>query len=390
MAKKSNSCAAAARVLLPCLAIAIALVARTAAGCPFCKPLKPTWSQSLAGAAFAALAEAERKLADGSTKLKVHRVFVSQKSAARASHLTLPLDFAASGGTLVLVFGTGQRDAALQALAWHAVPVNETSYAYFGRSPPAAAKATERLKYFAPFLENADAAIAEDAYLEFAHASFEDVVAVAERLPSPRIRAWLVDPAIPPHRKGFYGLALGLARDPNERRTNAELLRKLILEPQDDFRSGFDGILGGYLMLEGPRALELIDDRYLADPKAADGDVRHALAALRFYGEYGREIPAERVNAALRHLLARPEFAESAVIDLARGKDWGAVDEIARLYGQPSYAQSAIRRSIVGYLLACPNADAAEALKRLREADPKGVAEAEQVLSRLGSVPGNE
>jgi hypothetical protein len=143
-------------------------------------------------------------------------------------------------------------------------------------------------------------------------------------------------------------------------------------------------------MLEGPRALELIDDRYLANPKAADGDVRHALAALRFYGEYGREIPAERVHVALRHLLARPEFAEAAVIDLARGRDWGAVDAIARLYSQPPYAQSAIRRSIVGYLLACPNAGAAEALKRLREADPKGVAEAEQVLSRLGSVPGKE
>jgi hypothetical protein len=346
--------------------------------------------QSRAAASITALVEVESQTAKQTAKVKLHRVFDVKPSEGKPTHLTIPLDLAVAPGTLLLIFGTGPRDAAPEALAWHAVAVNETSYGYFARSPAAGAKGAERLKYFARFLEHPDGVVAEDAYLEFAHAPFEDVAAVADALPGERMRRWVVDPGVPPHRKGFYGLALGLARDPAARRANAELLRTLILEPQDDFRAGFDGILGGYLLIEGQRGLELVDSRYLANREAADGDVRHALSALRFYSEYGQAIPAERLNAAVRHLLARPDFAEAAVIDLARGKDWDAVDEIAGLYTQPQFAQSAIRRAIVGYLLACPGAGAVEALKRLREADPKGVAEAEQVLSRLGGVPLNE
>jgi hypothetical protein len=45
---------------------------------------------------------------------------------------------------------------------------------------------------------------------------------------------------------------------------------------------------------------------------------------------------------------------------------------------------------MVGYLLACPGAKAAESLKRLRRLDPAGVAEAEQILSRTTSVPASE
>jgi len=45
------------------------------------------------------------------------------------------------------------------------------------------------------------------------------------------------------------------------------------------------GIFGGYLIAVGEPALELIEDRYLANPTAANGDVRHAMTALRFYHE---------------------------------------------------------------------------------------------------------
>jgi hypothetical protein len=41
----------------------------------------------------------------------------------------------------------------------------------------------------------------------------------------------------------------------------------------------------------------------------------------------------------------------------------------------------------VGYLLACPEAKAAGALEQLRQLDPRGVADAEEVLSRTSGVP---
>ncbi len=189
---------------------------------------------------------------------------------------------------------------------------------------------------------------------------------------------------MPPARKGFYALALAFVENEHLRRLHADRLFKMILAPADDFRAGFDGIIGGYLLLRGEGGLKWIEELYLSNPKAADGDVRHALAALRFYHEFGEEIPRERLAQSLRHVLARPEFAEAVVTDLARWQDWSAVDEIAALYTQPAYAEPAVRRAIVGYLLACPKPAAAGQLKRLREIDPQGVAAAEQILSRLG------
>ena len=55
--------------------------------------------------------------------------------------------------------------------------------------------------------------------------------------------------------------------------TSRSSLRRAIL-------AGFDGLLGGYLLLTGPKGLELLDSRYFANPKAAIGDVEHAMRAL--------------------------------------------------------------------------------------------------------------
>jgi hypothetical protein len=272
-------------------------------------------------------------------------------------------------------------------MSWHAVAVDEAAYAYFARAPSLKTPAVQRLRYFAPFLEHADPLIAEDAYLEFGHAPFDEVARVADALPMARMRSWLGDPQVPPSHKGFYGLALGLAPPGEDRAANAAALRELILAPADDFRGGFDGILGGYLLLTGATGLDLVETRYLANRQAADGDVRHAQTALRFYWEYGHEIARPRLAAAMRHLLARSEFADSAITDLARWKDWGAWQQVTALYRSDGDPGAATRRAVVGYLSACPDARAATALAELRRRDPDGVAEAEEVLSRTTSAP---
>ncbi len=248
--------------------------------------------------------------------------------------------------------------------------------------------AVERLRYFGTFLEHADPLIAEDAYLEFGHAPFDVVAQVADVLPAQRLRPWLVDAKVSPARKGFYGLALGLSTEAATRRANAEFLRELIVAPHDDFRAGFDGVLGGYLLLAGEPGLEIVERLYLADPRAADGDVRHTMTALRFYREYGHEIPPERLSAALARLLERPEFAAAATTDLARWKAWSAADRVADLYS--ARADAATRRAVVGYLLVCPSPEAARQLARLRTLDAAGVAEAERVLSQTTGLPVSE
>jgi hypothetical protein len=208
---------------------------------------------------------------------------------------------------------------------------------------------------------------------------------VAELFPPDHLRRWLADPNVKDERKGFYGLALGLAGRMQDRQEQEAFLRDLILAPASDFRAGFDGMLGGYLVLAGEPALVLIEQRFLANPQARVGDVRHATSALRFYQEFGREIPTPRLARALRPLLSRPEFAAAAVIDLARWQDWEALAQVASLYTQDP-PPPATRRAIVGYLLNCPAPQAKLELARLRRIDPQGVTEAERALQAGGEV----
>lgn len=361
-----------------------------ASACPFCTAVEPTLAQRRQQAQVTCLAEVQSRQGDGRFELRLHQVLAGKAPVERGTSFTAQLDLMAQDGTLLLLFGTsrdsGGANPAGAELKWQGYPTNELSYAYFAKAPDLRVPSVERLRYFAGFLEHRDPQVAHDAYSEFAHASFADVAVVADVLPGESLRRWLVDEAVPPARKGFYGLALGLVKSPAERSANAEFLRTLVLKPDDDFRAGFDGILGGYLLLSGVEGLELIENRYLADAQARDGDVRHALVALRFYYEFGREIPASRLQASVRQLLTRPEFAAAAITDLARWQDWQALESIADLYALDGKCTPTTRHAIVGYLLACPEPASARALARLRELDPQGVAAAEQIVSQTGSL----
>jgi hypothetical protein len=371
-------------VLILVLLVLGLLTSRQAGACPFCAALAPTLCQQRDAATVTALGELETAAAGGPATVKLHHVLAGQSVLGSQSQLTMPLDLAAERGTLLLLFGKG---SSADGLDWHAVPVDETSYGYLARAPRDTVATENRLAYFADYLEHPNRMIAEDAYLEFGHAPLDQVTSAVAHLSMAQVRSWLTSPSVPGSRKGFYGLVLGLADDPADRAENARLLRELIVAPEDDFRAGFDGILGGYLLLEPEQGLALIESRYLANPNSAVGDVRHAQTALRFYNEYGRAISSQRLSAAVRHLLARPEFAEAAIVDLARWQAWDALPQVTNLYTQPSFSDPAVRRVIVGYLLACPQPAAAEALAMLRTLDPTGVAAAEQVLSATGSVP---
>jgi len=390
MASRLNSVparVASAAIIAMCLA---PLAPSGAAACPFCVALEPTLAQKSEAARASLIGEVLSTAKSGSASLKVHRVLTGEKVLAGKSDIEIKLAAAPQSGTLVVLFGDGRDGDPLEKLTWTWLKLDEASYAYLARLPLLKVPQPERLAYFARFLEHADPLLARDAYLEFAHASFADVEAVADKLPLARLREWIGDERMRPERKGFFALALGLARDPADRVTNAELLKKLILDPEDDFRAGFDGIIGGYLLLAGEPGLELIESRYMANPAARDGDVRHAVLAVRFYYEFGRDIPRERLCRAIRNLLARPEFAAAAITDLARWQDWQPLARIAALYENKAYAEPAIRRAIVGYLLTSPQGAAGAALARLRAADPEGVGAAEQAILRAGSVGASE
>lgn len=377
------------RATIRLIAVAALLcVAAIASACPFCNAVKLTLAQEREAAVVAFIGEAidkpgrERPAAQS---FKIHRALKGKSLLGDGSVRLVP-DVLIKQGGLVLMLGNGAVDASVKELQWTAIPLDEAAFAYVVQSPDLRQPSAKRLAFFARYLEHANRLLAEDAYLEFGHATFDQTAEVADRFSMSDLRRWLADPQVPPERKGFYALALGFAKTDADREQNRTLLRKRIDAPANDFRAGFDGLLAGYLLLDGRGGLELIESRYLADPKAADGDVRSALKALRFYHDYGHELKSEKLGAAVARVLSRPEFAAEALADLARWKYWPIVEQVASLYDRKEYADPAAGRAIVGYLRACPNAKAAAALDRLRRADPEGVEEAEKYLAAVSGT----
>jgi hypothetical protein len=352
--------------------------------------VKPTLAQQCDAATIAFLGEC---VSGDATKEQAGREFAVRRplkgQESLAGHATVRIKSAQQikPGTLALLLGSGEKDAAPDKLDWQCIPVVEAGFAYLGRLPDLRAPTEERLKYFAKFLEHSDPLIAEDAFLEFGHAPYDKVMQVGNILSAAKLRQWIVDPNVPAERKGFYGLALGLSAHGTEREANVTLLKKLVeadVAPGGDFRAGFDGILGGYLMTDGPAALDRIVQRFVANPKAAEGDVRHAQTALRFYHEFGPPVDQAAVASAVAKLLDRPGVAAAAITDLARWQQWSALPKITPLYDRQGFADAVTQRAVIGYLLACPLAEAADALNKLRAHDPHGVAAAEKTLEALG------
>jgi hypothetical protein len=273
---------------------------------------------------------------------------------------------------------------------WSVIPVNELQAAYYLRAPSLREPAATRLRYFAKFLEHTDRPIADDAYLEFAHAPFDVVRQVAPQVPGSSLRRWLESEDVLDQRKGLYALMLGLSPDSPNALTNAEYLRQRVeaqageSQQGSDFRAGFDGVVGGYLAATGTAGLDVIDDRFLDNPAAAEGDLRHIVTALRFAHEFLPEIPPRRVGESMLRLLDRRGFTAAVIVDLARWRDTGALGRIAEQY-QPA-ADAAVRRAVIGYLVSLQTPEADQHLEQLRAHDPEGVASAERYFEQYGGL----
>lgn len=356
--------------------------------CPFCSAIKPTLVQQRETATEAFLGECIDSPPNGKAGKHGFRVlhgFSKVWTPATRENVTAEVDRHIKAGTLVLMLGERASDES-DSLEWQAIPLNEVSFGYLSQAPDSRIPSNRRLAYFARFLEHRDPLIAEDAFNEFGHAPYESVKDSAANFDAAKLRAWIADPTVPTERKGFYGLALGLTAKGNDRNANVSLLKKLIeaeTKPGDDFRSGFDGILGGYLVATGLHGIEFVSKKLLTNPEAAVGDVRHAHKALRFYHEFGPPEHRSAVISAVQSLLNRPSDAASAIADLARWQDWEAQDRIVAIFDQKDFAATDIRRAIVGYLRACPLPAAEQSLERLRNKDPKAVAAAEAGLDAL-------
>ena len=384
---------------LALLAVALTLSLGSArAACPFCPATAPTLSEELARADVVALGKwmttvkPAGELA-GRTTFEVLQVVKSPGDTLKAGgDVAVPRHVAGREGDLFLLTGFAAEN--LSGVEWDPPRgVTETAFQYVVRAPSREAVPEKRLPYYLKYLEYPDPFIGDDAYGEFARAPYADVVAIRGQFSREKIREWIAAAELDQTRRGLYGLMLGLCGHADD----APFLEAVILKDDDEFRLGIDGVIGGYLLLTGETGLDTIDRELLRDADQPAGELFAAMAALRFFWEYGDgRIRPDRLRQSMRVLLDRREVLDLVIADLARWQDWSVRDRLLGIYTADDFEDKSyhrtVKQAIIRYFLACARdtrgtadsaspehvATARKHLETLRKRDPELVRQAER------------
>jgi hypothetical protein len=369
-----------------------------ARACELCGPPSVTLAEQLAtaqevllvkwiGAQFAVDGK------PGSVAFEVVRVLRPAGSQRKPGE-TIRVDryLAGERGRQYLLFGKPRsadgKGAADGAIDWsEPTEATEITSRYLLDAPRFDAPATERLAYYAKFLEHAELVIANDAHAEFVNAKAEEIAAAAGSYSREKLRAWLSDRKTPINRLAAYGLMLGHCGQADD----VPFLERLLSNTSDPRRSNSSGIMAGLIFLARDGGVQKLERLKLADRKGSVDEAYSALQAVRYAWSYGGgKVSRTELERVVRNQIDRPEFFDTVVVDLARWKDWSIMPRLMELYGTKDFNDRTSKTTIVRYLIAATKdvppegpkpqhaIDADRHLAKLREQEPRLVLEVEK------------
>ena len=147
------------------------------------------------------------------------------------------------------------------------------------------------------------------------------------------------------------------------------------------FEPGMDAAIACFIALGGPQALDRIERDYLSNSAADYSDCFAAINAIRVHGTELQTLERKRLARSLRLVLDRPLLADLVIPDLARWKDWSAVDQMVTLFEISTEETQLLKPVIVRYLKMCPLPAGTEALERIRAIDARAVQLAESSMN---------
>jgi hypothetical protein len=231
------------------------------------------------------------------------------------------------------------------------------------------------LSFFFGHLDDADAEVARDAFLEFARAADGDIARVAPRLDHDKLRAWINDPKTPAARLGVFALLLGGQGKP----ADADYLRGLLDSKEQRYQDAFDGLLAGYMQLR-PKEAWTLAQQILADGKKSFTQRLAVLRTMRFaYGSHPKENRPQVVKA-MKTLLDQGDLADLAADDLRRWEVWDLTADVLKRYGQKGFDAPLVKRAILRYALCCKQPESTTFLKTRRAEESELVREVEESL----------
>jgi hypothetical protein len=240
-----------------------------------------------------------------------------------------------------------------------------------------------RLEFFQEYLEDADEMLARDAYDEFAKAPYAAVQDLKPKMQHAKLVNWIKSPDVPASRRRLYLTMLGVCGGSED----VAMLEEMLKSDDRKVKAGLDALIACYLILKGPAGMPLVEDLYLKNPSAEYADTYAAIMAIRFHGSEAHVIPKERLMAALRHMLDRPQLADLVIPDLARWEDWSVMEKMVQLFKTADEKNSWVRVPVINYLRACPKPEAKKYIEELEKIDPAAVKRAKTFFPFDGAAP---
>jgi hypothetical protein len=319
----------------------------------------------------------------GATDFTVDQVIKSDQAKKFQKQITVPryvpVDAKAPPKYLLFCDETnGQLDP------YRGTPVRSPALAeYLREAVKIDPKDSDRLLAFAgKHLDNADADIAADAYMEFAKANDAEVLRSAKALAPEVIRKLIADLQTPADRLGLLVYLLGACGTP----ADAELLKQWLRDPGERFRGALGGAYAGLAMLRPAEGWLMIQET-LQDARRPFAARMAALSALRFlYNANPKATQAEAITG-LKVLLPQEDIADLAIDDLRKWELWSLTPNVLGLFDMKSHAVPMIRRGIVRFALCSPGAEAKQFIAALKLAQPELVKDVEESL-QFERMPG--
>ena len=159
------------------------------------------------------------------------------------------------GGTIFLITGLGADKP-----EWGTpLPLSNAGRKYLAKLPDLSQNDLDRLDFFQGYLENPDPMLAQDAYDEFARASYETVVGLKDRMNHDQLVEWIRDIKVPPSRRRLYLTMLSVCGTEQD----IEMLEKMIRSDDEKEKTALDALVAAYLTLKGEQGLPLIEELFL-------------------------------------------------------------------------------------------------------------------------------
>ena len=371
-----------------CCIFFLFFISSTIFACPFCGPVKTPISHSIMRSSEAAVGESMMQ-AQADVQGQRHQSFLllSKIIPTSTGRTLMPLDSSVDVKASVETSFSGTALLFdLPAAGWAAIPADEMLIGYVLQAPPVKRNFlsdTNRLEWFAKWLEHSNSIISNDAYAEYALAPFQEVQNSARAFDPKLVIDRLTDPALTPQRRGFYALLAGILSHTSTKQSQKTcidaLTQALENQPSSDFQTGLDGIIAGLFIALGEKTLPLLEHQKLFQSDASPINQRHLLQALRFCWEYPSDtIARKKVVSITRELLTIPHLSREVIVDLSRYQDWESFDSIAKTWDTLGTENPFIRPTIIGYLLTCPLEKSSVKLTELRNKNIKTFEEARQ------------